>query len=126
MSNKPKEAIQRNEKIKEFSKILDIDKEILTDIVNSSILTFPKKLEEIHSTIKSGDIKKVQQQVHGLKGVIGYFGAKSIYDLIYEFETLKDKTRIEDILVIYQSLKTEVEYLCDFFSKETWMEELCL
>ena len=124
MTRKQDEMNSHNKNFEEFRKILNLDKEIIKDIVHSSLISFPKKLGEIYIAIKSGDIKKARQHAHGLKGVIGYFGARSIYDLVRELEILGDETMQEDALVIYNKLKYEVEYLCDFFSKDNWEDRL--
>ena len=124
MTHQQEEMHSHNNNFKEFRKILNLDKEIIKDIVKSSLNSFPKKLDEIYIAIKSGDTQKARQHAHGLKGVIGYFGAKSIYDLIHELEVLGDETILEDALDIYKKLKYEVEYLCDFFSKDNWEDRL--
>lgn len=118
----PQEQMQYTKNLEEYRKILDMDKEIINDIVCSSLISFPKKLDEIYFAIKSGDTKKVQQHAHGLKGVVGYFGAQSIHNLASELETMEDKTILKDAMVVYQKLKYEVERLCEFFSKDNWEE----
>jgi HPt (histidine-containing phosphotransfer) domain-containing protein len=112
------------EKGAEFKKILDLDKMLMKNIVELSLESFPKKINDIYESIVICDAKKVEQHAHALKGTLGYFGAKSIYDLAYNLEIMGKQDDLKGASEVFQKLKYKLEEMCLFFSIPGWEERL--
>lgn len=123
-AQKSKPQSQSALKLEEFKEILSLDREIMSNIVSTSLTTFPGKISALRESVILGDTKKMEMNAHGLKGVLGYFGAKSAYCLCYELETMGKQNELSGALTVYHQLQNELNQLIDFFSTEDWEQQL--
>lgn len=84
--------------IKTFQDIVDGDSETFLPILEDLELNGAELLEAISLEVKAGDLSKVRQAAHQLKGSTGMLGLERVYDLCINMETLE----LSDINEVFQ------------------------
>ncbi len=75
-----------------------------------------KSLQSLTEGIERGDLKKVGESAHTLKGVAGNLGLKKIYELSMELMKVESLTK-DEINSLYEELKIEMEKTVEALSK---------
>ncbi|MCP4161834.1 MAG: Hpt domain-containing protein [Deltaproteobacteria bacterium] len=79
------------------------EQELIEDILEQVLNTWPEQLEKLHTTILSkSDIKRIQQQAHSLKGAAANIGAEDFMNIACEIESSNNLEKSE---ILHQKLE---------------------
>ncbi len=62
------------------------DKETVLEIIDLYLTEYPERIIKLEKHIAETDLKSLRETAHSLKGVISYFGAPTLLDLIRKIE----------------------------------------
>jgi signal transduction histidine kinase/CheY-like chemotaxis protein len=102
----------------------DDDQAMLAEAVEIFLEDYPKQLADLREAISTGDAKRAERVAHGLKSVVGLFGAQQTYNLAYELEMLGRLDQLEDAPKVLERLEHALEQVTAFFSTPDWMDDL--
>ena len=88
-----------------------IDKEVIISIINTFEVELPRRFDQIHENILEKDFRPLAFNIHSLKGIVGVFTAEVPLKLAQELEILANKNIAQDMIPIYEELKSASETL---------------
>jgi signal transduction histidine kinase/DNA-binding response OmpR family regulator len=101
---------------------VDGDQAILAEAVEIFLDDYPQQLMELQEAICTGDARRTERLAHGLKSVIGLFGAQHAYDLASELEGLGSVNQLEAAANVLKRLEHALEQITLFFARADWMD----
>jgi signal transduction histidine kinase/CheY-like chemotaxis protein len=102
---------------------VDGDHAILAEVVEVFLQDCPQQLAQLREAISSGEAKRTERVAHGLKSVVGLFGAQQAYNLAYELEVLGRMDQLEEASTVLKQLERALEQITTFFAKPDWMHD---
>ena len=80
------------------------DKELLVDIINIFIETYPEDLKSLHEAIVESDPETIRKNAHRMKGSISNFGKYKAFEYAKSIEERAREGDISEITEMYDEL----------------------
>lgn len=100
---------------------LNNDIELLMELIDYFLQSYPLQLQEIEAAIAGRDAETLRRIAHTLKGSLGNFGANKGYELAYQLERggmEEDFSRARSILFSLEQEMKAVDHELRLISKE--------
>jgi CheY-like chemotaxis protein/HPt (histidine-containing phosphotransfer) domain-containing protein len=97
--------------LKQVLAAVDGDTELLREIVSLFLEGYPRAMAEIDDAIRAGDSCRLNHAAHGLKGTVGNFGARCVFDLALRLEMMGRDRELTRAGGVFRSLAKEMEHL---------------
>jgi HPt (histidine-containing phosphotransfer) domain-containing protein len=95
------------------------DKEFIADMLHDFIINTPETLKEVKSKIDVCDYDEIYKIVHRIIPSFDYVGADYIKESLRQIESYsKQRTNIEQIMVLYEKVKIESIELSNLIQKD--------
>ena len=91
--------------------MVDNDEDLLRDIVVLFIADCPVKISEIRSAIANCNSNSLMNAAHSLKGAVGNFAARSVFDCATRLEACGQKNDMETAAEDFALLQHEIDRL---------------
>ncbi|MDP4183135.1 MAG: ATP-binding protein, partial [Bacillota bacterium] len=96
------------------------DKEFIMDLIETYLSVYSKMLEELEDAIRDKERDSICFKAHTLKGAIAYFSLEKANDLVLKLERLSKENRLEDLNIVYNELKEELERVGKTLNNVDW------
>jgi HPt (histidine-containing phosphotransfer) domain-containing protein len=100
---------------------IDNDTELLVEIIDLFIASYPKLVISIKNAINQNDSKSLQRSAHALKGSIGNFASDIVYNIALDLEIMGRDNDMPNAKETCIKLEREIEKLrlaLDMYRKE--------
>lgn len=87
------------------------DKELLVDIINIFIETYPEDLKSLHEAIIEGDPENIRKNAHRMKGSVSNFGKHQAFETAKFIEEHAREGDISDVPGMYDELVNHLNLL---------------
>ncbi|MBZ5516255.1 MAG: PAS domain S-box protein [Acidobacteriia bacterium] len=101
------EAGGRPVEVKALLERLDGDADLLMEMIQLFLVDCPKRLEAIQQALEHKDGRSLEAEAHALKGSVGNFLAKSVFDIARKLEVFGQQRDLRRAQEVYRTLKTE-------------------
>jgi HPt (histidine-containing phosphotransfer) domain-containing protein len=88
---------------------LNNDTELLKELIEYFLQSYPHQLQEIEASIANQDAETLRRVAHTLKGSLGNFCANKGYELAYELEAGGIKEEFSHARSVYITLQEEIK-----------------
>ena len=99
---------------------VDGDEALLHELVAIFLEDAPRYLRELHAALERRDAREVERICHGLKGVVGTFGAMPARTVAGDLEEVARVQRLQDAGPLVVRLDVEVARIVAFFADPGW------
>ena len=72
------------------------DQSFLGEVVEVFLQSYPEWQAEIRAAVEAGDPSRLRAAAHTLKGAVGYFGAKDVYDVAHRLEQMAREGQLRE------------------------------
>ncbi|MCD6160949.1 MAG: response regulator [candidate division Zixibacteria bacterium] len=112
----PKQSEKQTDKTAAFeiSEVLnhvDNDIELLKEIIEVFSESYPELMTQIETAIKTENSKDLHEAAHSLKGMVGNFGAKAVFDIALNLEMMGKNNIMEKAEETFTKLQSEIVQL---------------
>lgn len=87
------------------------DQDLLEEMIDIFLSDYPNQVNEIRAAIDRKDAEELVNAAHALKGAVGNFGAKRVFELAQSLEKSAKDSNCEDWLNSFQNLEQELAKL---------------
>ena len=88
------------------------DEDILREVVKSFLLSAPKLITEIETSIKDKSARNLEISAHTLKGSVSHFFIKDLHEVLSELESSGRKNQFAEVQEKFESAKIKLNSLC--------------
>ncbi len=104
--------------LKALAQKVDLDEKDYLEMIDLFIETSHVHLLKLEMAIKRGDVKKMVESAHSIKGSAASLGLTVAYEVAKELETEARAHDLPRVVNTYQSLKTEMKRIADEIGRE--------
>jgi HPt (histidine-containing phosphotransfer) domain-containing protein len=90
---------------------IDGDEELLKELVAIFLENYPKQMSDIKDAIEQGSSKALEKSSHSLKGSVGIFCTKLVYDTALKLELMGRENNLANAGEVYTLLEREIAHL---------------
>ncbi len=94
--------------IEQFAKVKSLMKDEFDDYISSFLVKLDERYVTIANELRNGDLKRVHEEAHALKGLAGMVGAKRIYDLAFDVEQASEAEQFSKAVVSCGELENAI------------------
>jgi two-component system, sensor histidine kinase and response regulator len=87
------------------------DVELMHDIVDMFLETYPQRMEEVREAIDAKDGDAISRSAHTLKGLIGIFTLKGAYEVAFQLEKIGEAKALTEAETAWLLLEDELKAL---------------
>ena len=98
------------------------DEDLIQEVVPIFLKDNKERLEKLEEAVKAADAEAVKLYAHAIKGAGRNVGAQSLSDIAHKMECAGGEGDIEACIVLFDSVKTELEKVMTFLSRPDWIE----
>jgi HPt (histidine-containing phosphotransfer) domain-containing protein len=84
------------------------DKDLLVDIINIFIDTYPEDLKTLQESIEEGDTETIRKNAHRMKGSVSNFGKYRAFESAKSIEDLAKEGNLSKMPEMYNELATNL------------------
>ena len=91
---------------------LDGDRELAVELAGIFLGECPRMMDAIRQALEAEDGNCIAGAAHGLKGSVGNFGAKRVFEIIGKLEQVARDGDFASAREVFSALSTEIDRLC--------------